>query len=156
MSWFGANKVKSSTGQEVGERTKRKYLVATGAIVFTQYAASDKEALELVKERLKIASSCLPNRYDSERLSGSLLESFMEGKLDFIVMDEDRSRLLCGEYAGVFEKPVSRRLAASLKHLIPPLLEVNRGADLKRIQVGESVNEEPDLQMCVRLRHRHR
>ncbi len=111
---------------------ERKYLVATGAIVFSQHAESAREAMTLVKERLRAAHSVRPNRHDANRLSRALVEAFAAGRLNFIVMDGERTRLVCGEYGGVYEQPVTRRLADSLRHLIPDALEMERRTSQSR------------------------
>lgn len=132
MTWYGADskllvdsKLQNTT--DCGAAGS-KYLVATGAIVFTQYATSAKQALLLVKERLQAAYDSEPNRYDQERISRALVQAFADGSLNIIVMDGERTRLICGECAGVFEQPVTRRLADSLRHLIPDAVEMKRRA----------------------------
>ncbi|MFN8655262.1 MAG: hypothetical protein U0105_02885 [Candidatus Obscuribacterales bacterium] len=128
MTWFGANKnnVERSPHRSGDEQ---KYLVATGALVFTQHASSARAALMQVKALLKSASEDEGNRQRPGRMSQALLDSFTAGELDFIVMDGERTRLICGEYAGVFQQPVSRSLSEGLKHLIPPVAELNRRAE---------------------------
>lgn len=125
------------------QRQKTKFLVGTGAIVFTQEAKTGKEALELVKNRLADACSRPPNPRDLHRLSSTLLETFAAGKLNFIVMDGERTALLCGEYQGVFEHTVSGELSTSLRHLIPADLEMNRRWQEQRLPALATLDEEP-------------
>lgn len=87
-----------------------KYLVATGIVVFTQEAEDPYLALQSVKERIRKAGETQPNIHDPNRIGQSLVNALAEGRLDFVVMDWDRTALLCGERGGVYEQPVSRTL----------------------------------------------
>ncbi len=87
-----------------------KYLVATGIVVFTQEAADPHQALLSVKERIRQAGEGYPNINDPNRIGQSLVDALKDGRLNFVVMDWERTALLCGERDGVYEQPVSRTL----------------------------------------------
>lgn len=94
MTWFGANNFSGAgKGAKVRSGVQSKYLVATGAVVFTQYSTSAREALLQVKARLQSASEDVPRRDNQNRFSAALLASFTAGDLDFVVMDGERTRL---------------------------------------------------------------
>lgn len=96
-----------------------KYLVATGAVIFTQYASSARQALLLTRARLEKASELPANSRDPKRVSESLSSAQAAGRLNFLVMDSARSRLICGEFHGKYEDSVSLELASHFQHLIP-------------------------------------
>lgn len=146
MTWFGANRSTrvGSTGEDAtaDKGTADKYLVATGSVVFTEYAISAREALLQVKQRLLIGYYSQSNRHDPERLSRALLDAVADDRLNFVVMDGERTRLICGEYEGIFEEPVSRKLADSLRHLIPHALEMRRRQSEDICKKDNGVKEE--------------
>lgn len=96
-----------------------KYLVATGGIVLTQYASSARRALILVKERLRRGNERPTSLRDADRLSEALLMAFEAGQLNYLVMDETRTFLFCGENQGGYEEPVSIGLAEHFTRLVP-------------------------------------
>ncbi len=96
-----------------------KYLVATGGIVMDQFASSARRALSLAKVRLSRGNELPTSLRDYDRLSASLLETFQAGELNYLVMDETRTFLFCGEYQGVYEEPVSLTLAEHFTRLVP-------------------------------------
>ena len=49
----------------------------------------------------------------------SLVEALDEERLDFVVMDAQRTRIISGELEGVYQEPASAFLAARLRHIIP-------------------------------------
>ncbi len=92
-----------------------KYFVATGMVLFPVEAPTPEEAISVLKQ-------AIDQRRHAHRhpdIGMSLVHALDEGRLNFAVMSEDRSQLLCGEYDGQPEKPVSRRLAVSLRSVIP-------------------------------------
>lgn len=114
------------------QQTTVQYLVATGAVMFFQYAASPADAIERVKLRiLKRGAEHKSNqKQPSEpQISMSLVDALEKGTLNFIVMDETRSLLLAGLFNGVYEEPVSRELAHSLRRMLSERL-------LRSSQVG--------------------
>lgn len=97
-----------------------KYLVATGIVVFTQEAEDPHLALLAVKERIRKAGEGHPNIHDPERIGQSLVTALAAGRLNFVVMDWDRTALLCGERDGVYEQPVSRTLVSGVLRVSIP------------------------------------
>ncbi len=98
-----------------------QYLVASGAVLFSQDAKSPAEAIERVKKRIEQrgAEHASKLKHVTEPfISMSLVESLEKGNLNFIVMDETRSLLLAGLLNGVYEEPVSRELANSMRRLL--------------------------------------
>lgn len=98
---------------------KNRYLVALGSLVMSVNASSARRALSMVKETLRRGNELPTSLRDPKRLSSALLEAFEEGRLNFLVMDSDRTRLFCGEYQGVYEEPVSLDLAEHFSRLVP-------------------------------------
>lgn len=98
-----------------------QYLVATGAILFSQDAADPAEAIARVQERIRQRGAELKNKQKhatEPKISMSLVDALEKGKLNFIVMDETRSLLLAGLFNGVYEEPVSRELAESMRRML--------------------------------------
>lgn len=94
-----------------------KYLVATGICLFPVYAATPFQAVEALKERIHQRGQ-LPEHLTDPEIGMSLVEALHAGRLNFIVMDEERTQLLGGEYQGNYEDQVSRRLAESLRVML--------------------------------------
>jgi hypothetical protein len=94
------------------------FLVATGIVVLRQPADNAAQALALVKDRIDARR----NEHTNEEIGMSLVEALDARRLNFVVMDDERNALICGEYHGVFETPVSRELADSLRYSIPDCL----------------------------------
>lgn len=94
-----------------------KYLVATGICLFPVAAATPFQAVEALKERIYQRGQ-LPSHLTDPEIGMSLVEALHEGRLNFIVMDEERTQLLGGEYRGIYEDQVSRRLADSLREML--------------------------------------
>jgi hypothetical protein len=99
-----------------------KYLIATGAarnsqggVVIAVNAPSAPDAIWILKRMIDRRRHQPLN----ELISMSLVESYDGVGLNFVVMPADRSELLCGEFEGTFEQPVSHRLAKSLEAVIP-------------------------------------
>lgn len=97
--------------------TAGKYLVITGICTFRIDAATPFQAVEALKERIHERGR-LPEHLTDPEIGMSLVEALAAGRLNFIVMNEERSQLLGGEYAGVYEDTVSRRLADSLRQML--------------------------------------
>ncbi len=93
------------------------YLVATGICLFRIAALTPFQAVETLKERIHNRGQ-LPPHLSCPEIGMSLVEALHEGRLNFIVMDEERSQLLGGEYRGIYEDQVSRRLADSLREML--------------------------------------
>lgn len=114
------------------QQTTVQYLVATGAVMFFQYAANPADAIERVK--LRILKRGVEHKNNQKQpsepqISMSLVDALEKGTLNFIVMDETRSLLLAGLFNGVYEEPVSRELAHSLRRMLSERL-------LRSSQVG--------------------
>lgn len=92
-----------------------QYLVATGIRLFPVEAPSAQDAIWVLK-------TAIDRRRHAHRhpdIGMSLVHALDDGRLNFVVMPPDRSRLLCGEQEGQLERTVSRRLAQSLRGVIP-------------------------------------
>lgn len=103
------------------KKTMTQYLVATGAILFSQDAKDPKEAIERVKERIQqrgVENAAKQKHVTEPFISVSLVDALEKGTLNFIVMDETRSLLLAGLLNGVYEEPVSRELANSMRRML--------------------------------------
>ena len=92
-----------------------KYFVATGIRLFSVEAPSAVDSIWVLKQTINQRRHV--RRHPD--IGMSLVQALDEGRLNFVVLSEDRSRLLCGEYQGQPENPVSRRLAQSLSSVIP-------------------------------------
>lgn len=92
-----------------------KYFVATGIRLFPVEAPSAQDAIWVLKQAINQRRHV--RRHPD--IGMSLVHALDEGRLNFAVMSEDRSQLLCGECEGQLERPVSRRLAESLCAVIP-------------------------------------
>lgn len=90
----------------------KSYLVATGIVVLKSHGATAREAIENLKQRIRERGR--HPGFDPE-IGMSLVTALQEGRLNFLVMDEARTELLGGEFEGVYEEKVSRRLANSLR-----------------------------------------
>jgi hypothetical protein len=113
-------------------KTMTQYLVATGAILFSQDASDPADAIERVKQRIVqrgVDHQTNHKQVSEPHISMSLVEALENGKLNFIVMDETRSLLLAGLLKGVYEEPVSRELANSMRRMLSDRL-------LKSTQIG--------------------
>ncbi len=94
-----------------------KYLVVTGICCFSVDALTPFQAVEALKERIHNRGR-LPEHLSDPDIGMSLVEALHEGRLNFIVMDEERTLLLGGEYKGNYEDQASRRLADSLRDML--------------------------------------
>ncbi len=94
-----------------------KYLVVTGICCFSVDALTPFQAVEALRERIHNRGR-LPQHLTDPDIGMSLVEALHEGRLNFIVMDEERTQLLGGEYQGNYEDQVSRRLADSLRDML--------------------------------------
>jgi hypothetical protein len=99
------------------QTTAGKYLVITGICTFRIDAATPYQAVEALKERIHQRGQ-LPDHLTDPEIGMSLFEALAAGRLNFIVMNEERSELLGGEHAGIYEDKVSRRLADSLRQML--------------------------------------
>lgn len=95
----------------------QKYFVVTGICLFPVHAATPQQALEALKQRIHERGQ-LPKHLSDPEIGMSLVEALHAGRLNFIVMDEERTQLLGGEYKGIYEDQVSRRLADSLREML--------------------------------------
>ena len=88
-----------------------RYLVATGIRVFPIDANNPRQAIAVLKTHISL------RRYEEENptIGMSLVEAHDRGALNYIVMDEARTKLLCGEFKGCFQQPVTRQLANALR-----------------------------------------
>lgn len=105
----------------------QEYLVCTGIVVIRQQAETAREAIAALKARIDA------RRHETMQnpvIGMSLVDALDAHRLNFIVMDTERTALLCGElnwFEGEermsrFEEPVSRRLADALKDALTPNL----------------------------------
>lgn len=95
-----------------------KYLVATGICLFPVEAPSAPEAIGALKQKIDQRR----HQHRNPDIGMSLVHALDEGRLNFVVMNAERSQLLCGEFEGQPEATVSRRLAESLRAVIPTAL----------------------------------
>jgi hypothetical protein len=89
----------------------KKFLVATGIVVIAVMAETPAGAIAALKQRIV-------NRRHQKTdpiIGMSLVQAYDNGELNFIVMDESRSALLCGELDGRFQPQVTRELADKLR-----------------------------------------
>lgn len=88
-----------------------QYLVATGIRVFPVMASSPRQAICALKIRIDM------RRYETENpdIGLSLVDALDERRLNFLVMDMERTQVYCGEFKGQFQQPVTRELADSLR-----------------------------------------
>jgi hypothetical protein len=91
------------------------YVVGTGIVTIPVEAASPREAIEVLKQRIHRRRF----EHQNELIGMSLVESLDRRRLNFIVMDEGCTQILCGELDGQFQNTVSLRLAQSLRECIP-------------------------------------
>ncbi len=92
-----------------------QYLVATGIRLFPVEAPSAQDAIWVLKQSINQRRHLRRH----PEIGMSLVHALDEGRLNFVVMPPDRSQLLCGEREGTLERTVSRRLAESLRGVIP-------------------------------------
>jgi len=93
------------------------FLVITGICTFRIDATHPFYAVEALKERIRERGQ-LPDHLTDPEIGMSLVEALAAGRLNFIVMNEERTELLGGEYEGNYEEQVSRRLANSLRQML--------------------------------------
>ncbi len=94
------------------------FLVGTGIVCFHIQAETPQEAIEQLKHLI-----------DSRRhvrkhptISMSLVGALDEGRLNFVVFDATRQKIIAGELNGKYIEPATRALAASLPSIIPAAL----------------------------------
>jgi hypothetical protein len=90
---------------------KKKFLVATGIVVIPVMADSPVDAIDVLKQRIDDRR----HQHTDPEIGMSLVNAYDRGELNFLVMDEDRTALLCGELDGEFQLPVTRDLADALR-----------------------------------------
>jgi len=102
------------------------FIIGTGIVFFTVAADSPAQAIEVLKERIISASRM--EHFDARRagMSYSIVEAFAQGRLDFIVFNEDRTDILCGEYRGEYQELASRELLDALFELVPEGLRMKQ------------------------------
>jgi len=110
----------------------KKYLVGTGIVLFAQVADSPSAAITLLKERIVEAGKRIPT-FGATDIGMSLVTALREGHLNFVVMDEHRTELLCGELNGQWEPCVSVELMDAMEELIPSGL---RFAQLQKLSAA--------------------
>lgn len=93
------------------------FLVVTGIVAFKVNANTPQEAIQGLKERIQRRGELAAHLTDPE-IGMSLVEALSSGRLNFIAMNEERTQLLGGEFQGVYEETVSRRLADSLRDML--------------------------------------
>lgn len=95
----------------------KTFLVVTGIVAFKVNANTPQQAIQQLKERIHQRGE-LPAHLTDPEIGMSLVEALSAGKLNFIVMNEERTQLLGGELKGEYEETVSRRLADSLRDML--------------------------------------
>ncbi len=95
---------------------KAKYLVLTGIRCFPIQALSARDAIEQLKIKIRNRRSGDPD------VGESLQHALFRNELNFIVMDEGRTQLLCGEQDRVFQPVVTRELADKFRATLPQQL----------------------------------
>jgi hypothetical protein len=121
---------------------KQKFLVGTGMRLFPISAENPAEAIATLKQEIAYRGALVPfcahfnpdslayldetepERAELNRLDIgiSLVTALSEGRLNFIVFDEKRSKILAGELAGEYQEPATRELADTLPAIVPPAL----------------------------------
>src|ERR1700737_487236 len=76
-----------------GELAYMKYLVGTGVVLFNIEAASPKEAIAQLKQRIDARR----NEHHNPEIGMSLVEALDAHRLSFVVMDPNRTQFLAGE-----------------------------------------------------------
>lgn len=80
----------------------RTHLVATGIVIIPCQADSPREAISVLKKRID-----LRRHEDQNHVIGmSLVEAQDAGRLNYAVLDDTRTRLLCAEIGGRLYEPV--------------------------------------------------
>lgn len=101
----------------------KKFLVGTGVVVFRIEAASPFDAIATLKARIDARRH--ETRQNPE-IGMSLVKALDEHRLNFVVMDVDRTELLGGELNWIedgerksrYEEVVTRRLVNTLPQVI--------------------------------------
>lgn len=117
----------------VEQNRNPNFIVITGYRSFPLYAADPLQAIALVKARIEARRE----RRKDPVIGMSLLNALDAGKLNFIVMDFDRTQLICGELNAIgdqthmrqYQQEVTWKLAQSLQDLIPQRLLPHRPFD---------------------------
>jgi hypothetical protein len=98
------------------------YLVAVGSVLIRQEAVRPQDAIALVKQRIEQRGESHDPQisFSLHQLLVDMQEKGQEAphKLHFLVMDEGRSQLLCGEHNGNYEAQVSIGLALKFSRLL--------------------------------------
>lgn len=102
------------------------FKVGTGIVFFDVTADSPAQAIQVLKDRIQTAGQM--QFFDAQRagMSYSIVEALREGRLNFIVLNESRTDILCGEYQGEFQELTSRELLDSLDRLVPDGLRMKQ------------------------------
>jgi hypothetical protein len=102
---------------EVKENCKmtQMFIVGTGIRTFRIEALSPQIAIS----SLKYAIHMRRFQHTNPEIGLSLVEALDEERLDFVVMDDQRTRIISGELEGVYQEPASAFLAGKLRHIIP-------------------------------------
>lgn len=95
------------------------YLVGTGLCVFPIDATSPATAIEQLKANIRA-------RKDVKRhptIGMSLVKALEEGRLNFVVFDNPRTRILAGELNGQFtQEPTDLEYRRSLQQALPYII----------------------------------
>lgn len=94
---------------------EQTYSVITGRVIFRIDAVDPANAIAVLKHRIHMRRFAI---YDPE-IGMSLVEALDEGRLDFIVMNEDMSLIFAGELQGCYEEPCSCFLVGKMLTMIP-------------------------------------
>ena len=81
-----------------------KYIVLTGIVTFEVSAFSPREAIDWLKTRFQEASH--EQFFHAERwgFGYSMVEAHLDGRLNYLVLNEDRDEILVGELDGQFQE----------------------------------------------------
>jgi hypothetical protein len=107
----------ASTQVGVTEKCKmtQTFIVGTGIRVFRIEASCPEIAIA----SLKLAIHQRRFQHINPEIGMSLVEALDEERLNFVVMDGERNRIIAGELEGVYQEPASAFLAAKFQCSIP-------------------------------------
>lgn len=97
---------------------QQNFLVGTGIVCFHIQAETPQEAIEQLKHLIDARRHVLRH----PTIGMSLVEALDNGRLNFVVFDQQRTKVLAGELNGQYQEPATRALAASLSAIVPVAL----------------------------------
>lgn len=93
-----------------------KYVILTGIRRFEQEAEYAREAIALLKLRIRARS----RQHKNPEIGMSLVQALAEGRLNFLVLDESGNSPLAGEYQGIHQSTPEPQLILLFKEQLPP------------------------------------